>query len=181
MSLTRHALAFGMQFRLRQASSMIRDTFGSGAAVSCMRSAASDSEFSHFCRNQGRGQGGKAEDYKKYVEAVLANRPHSLRNLLELVPLPSGPVSIDEVEPIEEIRRRFTTAGMSLGALSPEAHETLAIAMNRIGGKSNSGEGGEDPVRFKRREDGDWANSAIKQIARTVRRHRGLSRQCQGD
>ena len=54
---------------------------------------------------------------------------------------------------------------MSLGALSPEAHETLAIAMNRIGGKSNSGEGGEDPVRFKRREDGDWANSAIKQIA----------------
>ena len=74
-------------------------------------------------------------------------------------------MSIDEVEPIEEIRRRFTTAGMSLGALSPEAHETLAIAMNRIGGKSNSGEGGEDPVRFKRREDGDWANSAIKQIA----------------
>ena len=72
---------------------------------------------------------------------------------------------VDEVEPIEEIRRRFTTAGMSLGALSPEAHETLAIAMNRIGGKSNSGEGGEDPVRFKRREDGDWANSAIKQIA----------------
>ena len=95
----------------------------------------------------------------------LANRPHSIRNLLEIVALPSGPVPIDEVESIEEIRRRFTTAGMSLGALSPEAHETLAIAMNRIGGKSNSGEGGEDPVRFKRREDGDWANSAIKQIA----------------
>jgi glutamate synthase (ferredoxin) len=66
---------------------------------------------------------------------------------------------------VEEIRRRFTTAGMSLGALSPEAHECLAIAMNRIGGKSNSGEGGEDPERFRRRPNGDLANSAIKQIA----------------
>ncbi len=107
----------------------------------------------------------KPEDYKAYVDAVMASTPHSLRNLLEFVPLPTGPVPIDEVEPIEEIRRRFTTAGMSLGALSPEAHETLAIAMNRIGGKSNSGEGGEDPRRFKRLENGDWANSAIKQIA----------------
>ena len=114
---------------------------------------------------KGAEKAGKPEDYKKYVDAVLTNRPHSLRNLLDLVPLASGPVPIEEVESIEEIRRRFTTAGMSLGALSPEAHETLAIAMNRIGGKSNSGEGGEDPIRFKRREDGDWANSAIKQIA----------------
>ena len=107
----------------------------------------------------------KPEDYKAYVDAVMASTPHSLRNLLEFVALPSGPVPIDEVESIEDIRRRFTTAGMSLGALSPEAHETLAIAMNRIGGKSNSGEGGEDPRRFKRLENGDWANSAIKQIA----------------
>ncbi len=107
----------------------------------------------------------KPEDYKAYVDAVLTNTPHSLRNLLAFIPKDSGPVPLEEVEPIEEIRRRFTTAGMSLGALSPEAHETLAIAMNRIGGKSNSGEGGEDPVRYKRRENGDWANSAIKQIA----------------
>ena len=107
----------------------------------------------------------KPEDYKAYVDAVLASTPHSLRNMLEFVTLPSGPVPIEEVESIEDIRRRFTTAGMSLGALSPEAHETLAIAMNRIGGKSNSGEGGEDPRRFKRQENGDWANSAIKQIA----------------
>ncbi|HEY8901413.1 MAG TPA: glutamate synthase-related protein [Chthoniobacterales bacterium] len=114
---------------------------------------------------KGMDKAGKLEDYQKYVEAVKATRPTALRNLLELVPLPDGPVPIEEVEPVEDIRRRFTTAGMSLGALSPEAHETLAIAMNRIGGKSNSGEGGEDPVRFKRREDGDWANSAIKQIA----------------
>ena len=76
-----------------------------------------------------------------------------------------APCLIDEVEPVEDIRRRFTTAGMSLGALSPEAHECLAIAMNRIGGKSNSGEGGEDPERFKHRENGDLANSAIKQVA----------------
>ena len=114
---------------------------------------------------KGLDKAGKLDDYQKYVEAVKATRPTALRNLLELVPLPGGPVPLEEVEPIEDIRRRFTTAGMSLGALSPEAHETLAIAMNRIGGKSNSGEGGEDPVRFKRREDGDWANSAIKQIA----------------
>jgi len=121
--------------------------------------------FHTFVGIKGADKAGKAEDYKKYVDAVLASRPHSLRNLLEMVPSTSGPIPLEEVEPIEDIRRRFTTAGMSLGALSPEAHETLAIAMNRIGGKSNSGEGGEDPVRFKRREDGDWANSAIKQIA----------------
>lgn len=115
--------------------------------------------FHTFIRTNNR------EDYDAYVAAVLTNRPHSLRNLLTFVPKHSAPVPLDEVEPIEEIRRRFTTAGMSLGALSPEAHETLAIAMNRIGGKSNSGEGGEDPARYKRRENGDWANSAIKQIA----------------
>ena len=105
------------------------------------------------------------EDYGKYVQAVLASRPLSLRDLLELVPSPNGAVPLEEVEPIEDIRRRFTTAGMSLGAISPEAHECLAIAMNRIGGKSNSGEGGEDPTRFHRRPNGDLANSAIKQIA----------------
>ena len=110
-------------------------------------------------------QTNKPEDYKKYVASVLTAQPIALRDLLELVPPASGPVPLEEVEPIEEIRRRFTTAGMSLGALSPEAHECLAIAMNRIGGKSNSGEGGEDPERFHRRPNGDFANSAIKQIA----------------
>jgi glutamate synthase (NADPH/NADH) large chain/glutamate synthase (ferredoxin) len=107
----------------------------------------------------------KPEDYKSYVEAVRLVRPTSLRDLLERIPTGREPIPIDEVEPIEEIRRRFTTAGMSLGALSPEAHECLAIAMNAIGGKSNSGEGGEDPERFHRRPNGDWPNSAIKQIA----------------
>src|SRR5262249_58173094 len=70
-----------------------------------------------------------------------------------------------EVESITEIRKRFVTPGMSLGALSPEAHGTLNIAMNRIGAKSDSGEGGEDPTRFRPRPNGDNANSAIKQVA----------------
>ena len=110
-------------------------------------------------------QSNKPEDYKKYVESVLNVAPVNLRDLLEIVPPLSGPIPIEEVESVEDIRRRFTTAGMSLGALSPEMHETLAIAMNRIGGKSNSGEGGEDPERFHMRANGDLANSAIKQIA----------------
>src|SRR5690606_9874158 len=90
--------------------------------------------------------------------------PINLRDLLDFKS-PREPISIDEVESITEIRKRFVTGAMSLGALSPEAHETLAIAMNRIGGKSDSGEGGEDVARFKPRANGDNANSAIKQIA----------------
>ena len=108
---------------------------------------------------------GKAEDYDDYVKAQLEVRPVGLKDLLEFKPLASGPVPLEEVEPIENIMRRFTTAAMSLGALSPEAHETLAIAMNRIGAKSDSGEGGEDPRRFEPYPNGDFARSAIKQIA----------------
>jgi glutamate synthase domain-containing protein 2/glutamate synthase domain-containing protein 1/glutamate synthase domain-containing protein 3 len=105
------------------------------------------------------------EDYAKYVAQVKAFQPISFKDMLEFVPAASGPIPLEEVESIEDIRRRFTTAGMSLGALSREAHETLAIAMNRIGGKSNSGEGGEDPERLVRLPNGDSANSAIKQVA----------------
>ncbi|MDF1811955.1 MAG: glutamate synthase large subunit [Verrucomicrobiales bacterium] len=104
-------------------------------------------------------------DYEKYLAAAKENRPHALHDLFELVPNGNGPIPIEEVEPIENVRRRFTTAAMSLGAISPEAHEVLAIAMNRIGGKSDSGEGGEDPKRFVPYENGDWANSKIKQVA----------------
>ncbi|HEY1122441.1 MAG TPA: glutamate synthase large subunit, partial [Haloferula sp.] len=108
---------------------------------------------------------GKAEDYEDYVKVQLETTPVAIKDLFEFVPTASGPISIDEVEPVESIRRRFTTAAMSLGALSPEAHETLAIAMNRIGGKSDSGEGGEDPVRYKPYANGDFARSWIKQVA----------------
>jgi len=112
---------------------------------------------------KGADKAGKWEDYEKYVAAVEEAAPVSLRQCLSLKK--GTPIPIEEVESIEDIRRRFTTAGMSLGALSPEAHETLAIAMNRIGGKSNSGEGGEDRSRFSPMENGDSKNSRIKQVA----------------
>ena len=75
------------------------------------------------------------------------------------------PVPLEEVEPVESIVRRFKTGAMSYGSISKEAHETLAIAMNRLGGKSNTGEGGEDPERYKTLPNGDSKNSAIKQVA----------------
>ena len=75
------------------------------------------------------------------------------------------PMPLEEVEPVESIMKRFKTGAMSYGSISKEAHETLAIAMNRIGGKSNTGEGGEDPERFERLPNGDSKNSAIKQVA----------------
>ena len=74
-------------------------------------------------------------------------------------------IPLCEVEPIEEIMKRFSTGAMSFGSISKEAHETLAIAMNRIGGKSNTGEGGENPDRFTSDENGDLRRSSIKQVA----------------
>lgn len=109
-------------------------------------------------------KGGDYEAFQPFKEVSDDHAPISIRDLFRLREIQSE-VSLEEVEPIEDIRRRFTTAGMSLGALSPEMHETLAIAMNSIGGKSNSGEGGEDPRRFHPLENGDDANSAIKQVA----------------
>ncbi len=88
----------------------------------------------------------------------------TLRGLLKLK-FAEKAIPIEEVEPAKEIVKRFTTGAMSFGSISKEAHETLAIAMNRIGGKSNTGEGGEDEVRFKRDANGDWRRSAIKQVA----------------
>ncbi|TXH37484.1 MAG: glutamate synthase large subunit [Rhodospirillaceae bacterium] len=102
--------------------------------------------------------------FKRYSETVHKLPPVAIRDLLDFVP-GGQKVSVDEVESITEIRKRFVTPGMSLGALSAEAHGTLNIAMNRIGAKSDSGEGGEDPARFKPQANGDNANSAIKQIA----------------
>ena len=106
---------------------------------------------------------GEVEDYTQYAEAVEEGEPSSLRDLLAFKP--STPIPVEEVEPAEDIVRRFTTGSMSFGALSRETHETLAIAMNRLGAKSGSGEGGEDSGRFERQPNGDLASSALKQVA----------------
>jgi glutamate synthase domain-containing protein 2/glutamate synthase domain-containing protein 1/glutamate synthase domain-containing protein 3 len=89
---------------------------------------------------------------------------YTLRGLVEFRPT-APPVPIEEVEPATEIVKRFATGAMSFGSISKEAHETLAIAMNRMGGRSNTGEGGEDEARFQRDPNGDWRRSAIKQVA----------------
>ena len=102
--------------------------------------------------------------YLQFARGVRDLPPVYLRDLLEFNYAREA-IPIDSVEAITEIRKRFVTPGMSLGALSPEAHETLAIAMNRIGAKAVSGEGGEDSIRYKPYENGDNANSVIKQIA----------------
>ena len=102
--------------------------------------------------------------YKKYSAAIDGAEPVAVRDLMGF-DANRQPVSLDEVESITEIRKRFVTPGMSLGALSPEAHETLTIAMNRIGAKADSGEGGEAKERFTPRANGDNANSSIKQVA----------------
>jgi glutamate synthase (ferredoxin) len=104
--------------------------------------------------------------FKEYTALVDAQAKHlcTLRGLMDLVPGPR-PVSIDEVEPVESIMRRFKSGAMSYGSISKEAHESLAVAMNRIGAKSNTGEGGEDPARYLKLANGDSKNSAIKQVA----------------
>ena len=104
------------------------------------------------------------EHYDRFAE--LINRSHrqagTLRGLFEFK---RNPIPVEEVEPAENIVRRFCTGAMSLGSISREAHESLAIAMNRLGGKSNTGEGGEDPERFTPEPNGDSRNSYIKQVA----------------
>jgi glutamate synthase (NADPH/NADH) large chain len=104
------------------------------------------------------------ELWKQYSLKMRAMPPIHLRDLLDIKPL-GKPVAIEEVESITSIRKRFVTPGMSLGALSPEAHKTLNIAMNRIGAKSDSGEGGEDPAHFHPEPNGDNPSAKIKQVA----------------
>ena len=105
--------------------------------------------------------------FKRYTERVddQSRRLMTLRGLFNFKSDIRKPISIDEVEPASEIIKRFATGAMSYGSISQEAHETLAIAMNRIGGKSNTGEGGEDPSRNKADSNGDLRRSAIKQVA----------------
>jgi len=111
----------------------------------------------------------RTEDYEIFKEYTAmindqSRRLATLRGLLEFKP-DAHSIPLAEVEPLEEITRRFKTGAMSYGSISKEAHETLAIAMNRIGGKSNTGEGGEDPARYSPQPNGDSKNSAIKQVA----------------
>ena len=107
----------------------------------------------------------KFETYKVYSDLINKQNKQlmTLRGMFKFVN--HDPIPIDEVEPWTEIVKRFKTGAMSYGSISKEAHENLAIAMNRIGGKSNSGEGGEDPSRFIKNANGVWKNSAIKQVA----------------
>src|SRR5690606_10201041 len=119
------------------------------------------------------------EAFEEYTRAVEERPPTAVRDLLDL-PRAVEPLPLDEVEPVEEIVKRFTTQAMSHGSVSREMHETLAVAMNRLGGKSNSGEGGEDAMRFKPitrdmpersysaewdPQRGDYDNGAIRQVA----------------
>src|SRR5450631_659593 len=103
--------------------------------------------------------------YKSYAQLIddQSNNLATLRGLLDFKP--AEPVPLDQVESVEDIVKRFKTGAMSYGSISKEAHETLAIAMNRIGGKSNTGEGGEDPERYQPQPNGDSRRSAIKQVA----------------
>ena len=105
--------------------------------------------------------------FKRYTNQVndQSKTLMTLRGLFEFNTSQRAPISIDEVEPISQIVKRFSTGAMSYGSVSQEVHETLAIAMNRIGGKSNTGEGGEDASRFLPMANGDSKNSAIKQVA----------------
>lgn len=106
---------------------------------------------------------GSYDKYKEYAKAAdVKESPIFIRDLLDYK---RNPIDINEVEPVESIMKRFVTGAMSYGSISREAHEAMAFAMNLIGGRSNTGEGGEDPERYKKRDDGLSARSAIKQVA----------------
>jgi glutamate synthase (NADPH/NADH) large chain len=111
-------------------------------------------------------RGNLPDEYARFANAIneQSERLLTLRGLMRLKPA-EAPLSLDEVEPASEIVKRFSTGAMSFGSISREAHTTLAIAMNRIGGRSNTGEGGEEPDRFVRMPNGDSMRSAIKQVA----------------
>ncbi len=108
---------------------------------------------------------GDYEAFKKFTDITDNGSYQSLRHMMEVDFSKATPIHIDEVEPVENLFKRFVSGAMSIGSISREAHEAIAIAMNSIGGKSNSGEGGEDPARFVKDANGDNRRSAIKQVA----------------
>ncbi len=116
---------------------------------------------------QSAARGNSQAAYAKFAEQINNNARANctLRGLIDLKPRKRGSIPLEDVEPASEIVKRFVTGAMSFGSISKESHEALAIAMNRLGGKSNTGEGGEDPERFEPLPSGDSRRSAIKQIA----------------
>ena len=141
-----HTLPVGGFFRYRRSGE--RHAFD-GQIIHALQHACNSGSYNHW---------------KKYSAMVASQPPIHLRDLLDF-DIKNQPIAIDNVESVTSLRKRLVSPGISLGALSPEAHETLSIAMNRIGAKSDSGEGGEDHERFRLRENGDNPSSAIKQIA----------------
>ncbi len=134
--------------------------------VAALPSSVRDMQAAHALQRALRaGSNGHAYSlYERFARLVNERPATQLRDLLEAMPV-AGPIPLDEVEPRAAILRRFSTGAMSHGSIAAEAHETLAIAMNRIGGKSNTGEGGEDPARFRTRGTPIDRNSRIKQVA----------------
>ncbi|MBK9036003.1 MAG: glutamate synthase large subunit [Myxococcales bacterium] len=126
----------------------------SPAAIAALQDAVARADRDRFAEYLALCDAGAAEP-----------APLTLRDLLAIVPPAAGAIALDEVEPVSAIVTRFVTGAMSFGSISAEAHETLAIAMNQLGGRSNSGEGGEEPHRFEPDADGAWRRSAVKQIA----------------
>ena len=114
---------------------------------------------------QDAARNNDAKRYKEFSELIndQSKNPTTLRSLFKFKP--QTPIPLEQVEPVSEIVKRFATGAMSFGSISGATHETMAIAMNRLGGKSNTGEGGEDPARFKPLPNGDSKRSAIKQVA----------------
>jgi glutamate synthase (NADPH/NADH) large chain len=161
---------------------VLRHTLAFGDDLTLLRSLEVGGEYAYRTRGehhfwqadtvaslQHAVRGNLPEKYREYAHRVNEESGrYSLRGLFRIKSaeeLGTAPVPLDEVEPAAEIVKRFATGAMSLGAISKEAHETLALAMNRIGGKSNTGEGGEDPDRFRQLPNGNTKRSAIKQVA----------------
>ncbi len=156
IALVQHAVRSAGRFEDASAASVSR--FGSNVAAALGGDAHAHSEV----RDSPAFQ-----TYREYAAAVNddAARKATLRGLLRIAAEGCEAIALEEVEPAREIVRRFCTGAMSLGSISREAHETLAIAMNRLGGRSNTGEGGEDPARYTPDPNGDRRRSAIKQVA----------------
>ena len=163
-TLRRHADAFGESAVLRDALEVGDEYAVRVRGEDHVWNAGTVGALQHAVRGNSRDQ------YRDYARQINQQDEHllTLRGLFKIRKADETgrkPVSLDDVEPVEEIVKRFATGAMSLGSISPEAHETLAVAMNRLGGKSNTGEGGEETHRFTPEDNGDSKRSAIKQVA----------------